>query len=328
MNRNPSLRNNLLRSYKSSVSTHGCCLSGSNGAYHRALSFYRLLEKEVLRGNPCLADEEQDLLRGHYPHIVHSRYPARFLAAIFSRRRARPLEVLSGWKKPLILDAGCGFGSDSFLFAGAGASVLAVDSSADKIHIARKRQRYYEELLGAPLDITFKSADLNGFVPEENRHFSLTWLASVLAVIRDQENFLKRIFEATRTQGRIMIVDFNLCHPPFLWKEWLRRRRAMQKSREFGRQADFWAMVRRKGRAGARFFPAEGGGFFDDVQFFTPGTLARLLRSVGFRPVPPIFTVCAPPSLFNLSLPAERLLSRLPGWNSLGRAYLITGFKP
>jgi SAM-dependent methyltransferase len=321
------LRNDLLLSHESSGSTPGCCLSGSNGAYHRALSFYRLLEKEVLQGNPYLADEEQDLLRGHYPHIVHSRYPAHFLAAIFSRRRARPLEALSGWKKPLVFDAGCGFGSDSFLFAGAGASVLGMDSSAGQIHIARKRQRYYEELLGAPLDITFESADLNGFVPGEDRHFSLTWLASVLAVIRDQEDFLKRIFEATRTQGRIMIVDFNLWHPPFLWKEWLRRRRALKKSREFGRRSDFWAMVRRKGRAGARFFPAEGGGFFDDVQFFTPGTLALLLRNVGFTPLSPAFTVCAPPVSSPMFLQVELFLSRVPLWRSLGRAYLVTGIK-
>jgi hypothetical protein len=101
----------------------------------------------------------------------------------------------------------------------------------------------------------------------------------------------------------------------------------LAKSPEFARRADFWDMVRRKGREGARFFPANGDGLFDDAQFFTPGTLKSLLRKVGFQVLPPLFTGCAIPLFRQFSVRVEYMLSRLPGWKSLGRAYLITGVK-
>ncbi len=237
-----------------------------------------------------------------------------------------PVKVIMETPSPLVLDAGCGFGSDTILFAALGARVLSINLSDEEIAIAQKRAHYYEEILSQRLEITWVQADLNNYLPA-GKDFSLTWLASVLAIIRDQEAFLRRVFGATKRKGKIMIVDYNLLHPPFLWNEWLRRRRAMQKSQEFAYQANFWTMVRRRGRKGARFFPLNGDGLFDDAQFFTPGTLKSLLRQVGFQALPPRFTGCAPPFFHEASVPLEHLFSRIPGWNALGRAYLITGIK-
>jgi hypothetical protein len=150
----------------------------------------------------------------------------------------------------------------------------------------------------------------------------------VLAVIENQDAFLNRIYQATRAGGKIMIVDFNLWNPPFMWTEWRRRRQALRKSPEFARHADFWAMVRRRKRSGAFFFPQLGGGLFDDVQFFTPGTLGYLLERVGFQLLLPGFSGFAPPVLFKgLSAHLEKVFSRVPIVKSLGRAYLVTGVK-
>lgn len=158
------------------------------------------------------------------------------------------------------------FGSESFLFAAAGARVLAVDRDPRKIAAARKRQAYYEEVFGRPLEITFGKADLDVYDPTL-RELSLTWLASVLANVGDQEAFLERVFQATRLGGRVMITDMNLLNPLFLFKEWRRRRRGSRRSATFRRQASFPGMFFRRRRSGARYFPDAPGKPFDDAQF-------------------------------------------------------------
>jgi SAM-dependent methyltransferase len=291
-------------------------------------TFYAFLRTELVNGNPYLDKEEQARLRSHYPFMMEpNRYPPELVSTIYTSRRVHPVQAILDSRNPLVFDAGYGYGSDSFLFAALGAKVLAVDVSTEQIEIARKRKRYYEETLDRSLDVTFGVADLNGYTPE-GADISLTWLASVLAVIENQDAFLNRIYQATRAGGKIMIVDFNLWNPPFILTEWRRRRQALRKSPEFARYADFWAMVRRRKRRGAFFFPQLGGGLFDDVQFFTPGTLGYLLERVGFQLLPPGFSGFAPPVLFKgLSAHLEKVFSRVPIVKNLGRAYLVTGVK-
>jgi len=302
-------------------------LQHSNNPITITRTFFATLKQEVVQGNPSLSQEEQSRLQDYHPFIKNpGRYPPELVSAIYASRRIVPVKAILETPNPMVLDGGCGCGSDSILFAALGAKVLSVNLAAEEVAIGEKRKRYYQEKLGEELHIKFVHADLNEYVFEWEK-VSLTWLASILAVIRNQEEFLKRIFQATRAGGRVMVVDYNLLHPPFLWSEWLRRRRSMQKSQEFARQANFWTMVRRKERTGARFFPLNGDGLFDDVQFFTPGTLKSLLQHAGFQVLPPLFTGCAPPLFPQISVPLEHLLSRLPGWHSLGRAYSITGIK-
>lgn len=291
-------------------------------------TFFSVLRAEVMDGNPYLDKQEQACLQGHYPFMMDpNRYPPELLSTIYVRRRLYPVQTLLSSTEHVILDAGCGCGSDSLLFAVVGAKVMALDLSADKIEIAQKRKRYYERTLDRPLDVTFRTADLNDYTPD-SANISVTWLSSVLAIVKNQDAFLTRIYKATRTSGKIMIIDYNLWNPHFLWTEWRRRRRAIERSPEFERNANYWAMVTRKRRSGAFFYPQSGGGVFDDVQFFTPGTLGRLLERVGFRVLPCGFSGFTPPVLFKgLSTRLETLFSRMPILKNLGRAYVVTGVK-
>jgi SAM-dependent methyltransferase len=282
----------------------------------------------VAGGNPHLTRGEQALLQDRYPMVMDAfRYPQDLVATVYARRRALPIQAIRDSEDPLVFDAGCGCGSDSLLFASLGAKVLAVDLSAEEVAIGEKRRRHYEEILRASLDVTFRVVDLNEYHPKKE-NFSLTWLSSVLAIVRNQEEFLGRVYSATRAGGKVIVVDFNLLNPVFLWSEWRRRRRALRESPEFARHADFWAMVRRRRRQGARFFLQNRDGLFDDVQFFTPASLTDLLVKVGFKPLRPRFSGFTPPFLFGrVSGLLERMSCVVPLFKQLGRAYIVTGEK-
>ncbi len=290
-------------------------------------SFYQLLRHEVSTGNPNLSERQQRMLQSHYPVMMApERFPEDLVTAIYTSRRSPIVDAIRRDREAVVFDAGCGYGSESFLFAASGARVLAVDRSADQIVIAKKRQRFFEEALGQTFDIEFRPADLNVYSPESN-NLSLTWLASVLAVVPDQEGLLRRVHRATRTDGEIMITDMNLLNPLFLFREWRRRRWFIEQSPEFRRHANFFEMVRRHERRGARYFKTTDGDDVDDVQFFRPGTLAELLRTTGFSPAPASYSGFIPPIPVGRHEPLERLFARIPLIRKFGYFYFMRAQK-
>src|SRR4030042_3861627 len=124
-----------------------------------------------------------------------TRYPPEWVSTIYTSRRVHPVQAILDSKNPLVFDAGCGYGSDSFLFAALGAKVLAVDVSAEQVEIAEKRKPYYEEVFCRSLDVMFLGAALDEYTPEKD-NLSLTWLSSVLAIVQNQDAFLGRIYNA------------------------------------------------------------------------------------------------------------------------------------
>jgi len=65
----------------------------------------------------------------------------------YVNRRTTTAEAIQGSRESIVFDAGCGYGSDSFLFAFLGGRVVSVDSSPKNIGIAKKRKQYYEKNL-------------------------------------------------------------------------------------------------------------------------------------------------------------------------------------
>jgi len=286
------------------------------------------LRNEVAQGNPYLEPDDQKKLRDHYPVMLDLKhYLPEVAAMIYSSRRSHAVKAILDTESPYVFDAGCGYGSESFLFAALGAKVLAVDISAEQIKIAKKRQHYYEEVFGKILDITFIAADLEEYILEM-KNLSLTWFASVLAAVRNQNKFLKMAYDVTRPGGQIMITDMNLLNPLFLIREWYRRQQAKNDSPKLAEYSNFLAMLKREGRIGARYFPTNNGRYFDDVQFFSPLTLSRLLSNTGFTPRSVVFSGFVPPHLWQLGLNSlEDVFSRVPLLRWFGYFYLVAGIK-
>ena len=290
-------------------------------------AFYATLREEVTQGNALLTSNEQSRLQSHYPTMMSGDlYPVDLAAAIYVARRSPAVKAVIDTTGSVVFDAGCAFGSESFLFATLGAKVLAVDIDKEQVAIAKKRQRYYEDIYQKPLDITLEVCDLNEFDPGAG-NISLTWIASVLAAIPDQDALLARIYEATRPCGQVMITDMNLINPLFFAREFLRRKRAQAVNPAFGREADFWSMFSRKGRRGARYHRSTDGAVFDDVQFFTPSTIRQAIKDAGFGPNRSICSGFGLPNFGRFAVQFERFLGGIPGLNSMGYFYLASGSK-
>jgi len=181
-------------------------------------SFYETLCREVVRGNPYLDQNEKKALQSHYYVIVNpAQCPRELAATIYVSRREHTVQTILAVPRLIVFDAGSGYGSESFLFAKLGATVLSVDRSVEQIAIARKRLRNYEDPFEQKLDIHFVTVDLNEYVPEM-AELSLTWLDSLLATILDQEAFPERIYQATCPAGHVIITDMNLSNTLFLVK--------------------------------------------------------------------------------------------------------------
>jgi SAM-dependent methyltransferase len=295
-----------------------------------AQEFYAVLRQEVRGGNAGLTREEQAQLQAHYPVMMTpDQNPPELAATIYAERRKYPVAAILEAERAVALDAGCGYGSESFLFAACGARVVAVDGDAEKIRIARRRQAFFQEATGRAAEIHFAAADLDEYAPEEE--LTLTWLASVLAALTRQEDFLRRVGGATRAGGKLMVTDMNLWNPLFLAEEWRRRRRAARWNGAFAREGDFGAMVARRGRQGARYYFQEGETF-DDVQFFQPRSLTRLLEAAGWKVGGVHFSGYVPPALARWGLTGlERTLARAlahaPIVSQMGYFYLGVGVK-
>jgi SAM-dependent methyltransferase len=290
--------------------------------------FYDLLREEVTSGDRFLSEEEQRSLQGHYEVLMQpGKFHPQGVRSIYVRRRASAVAFIGEWDSPIVFDAGCGYGSESFLFAASGAKVLGVDRTDKQIEIAVKRQRFYEERLERSLDIQFEVADLESYRLDRS-DIVLTWLSSVLAAIKDQETLLRRIYDATGVGGRIMITDMNLLNPLFSWHVASRIRRAKVHDADFAREGDFRKMFQRRGRKGARYYRDNRGQVFDDVQFFWSGTLRGLLSSTGFIPLGPSYSGFVPPfPVVGRFIFLDELMARLPLLSHFGYFYLMVGRK-
>ncbi len=296
-------------------------------ARDKAFDFYQILRREVMHGNPALDAAALERVRAHYPVMIDAaRNPPALAATIYAERRKYPVAATLETQNASVFDAGCGYGSESFLFASLGARVLAVDNDAEKICIARVRQKFFEEKFQRAFDITFGVADLDTYLPEI-KNLSLTWLASVLAALLHQENFLRRVHDTTRDGGQVMVSDMNLWNPLFLIGEYRRRQRAARVNAAFAREQNFRAMFERRARVSARYF-SENDATFDDVQFFHPHALRRLYESVGWRSPKFYFSGYIPPLVARMGLSSlETLLPRVPVLSQLGYFYLGVGVK-
>ncbi len=182
-------------------------------SYRFAEKFYFDLAEELEfheRFRKYLTLDEYKFLKSYYPSL--NQKTVNYISKYYARLLMHAGDCLS---KPAesnhVLDAGCGFGSESLFFALMGANVSGVDLSKEMINIAVKRTKYYEYKYGKRLNVLFSNKNIVRFCDFEK--FDIVWSNQSISHIDPVQGFFENAWRNLRHGGHLVISDSNGLNP-------------------------------------------------------------------------------------------------------------------
>jgi len=131
--------------------------------------------------------------------------------------------IMSYPRPPRILDAGCGLGSQAIFFSILGADVMGVDLNKERLDIANKRVKYYQEKYGKTLHVKFHLKNILKF--RERNKFDIVWSNQSISHIHPVQDFLKAVWRNLKNGGYLIICDSNGINPYVAFRAWLVHRK-------------------------------------------------------------------------------------------------------
>lgn len=155
----------------------------------------------------------------------------------FRHHYVRPLQLAVGriFEERLdvtVLDLGCGTGTQSILFALAGARVVGVDLDTHALGILRKRQAHYESLAGRKLDITLVSGNIFELDLGQYGPFSAIYSMFAFNMMQPTVKLVPRLARHLTSDAIFAVQDGNRIH---LYNRFFRRRSVLSR-RELARE--------------------------------------------------------------------------------------------
>jgi 2-polyprenyl-3-methyl-5-hydroxy-6-metoxy-1,4-benzoquinol methylase len=139
-------------------------------------------------------------------------YASRLAPALLSLKEAQSAVRL--------LDAGCGYGTESLLFASLGADVTGVELVSERVELARSRVSFYQSHLErgrAPFSIHFSNTDVIRYL-ERSAPFDIIWTMEAISHIHPLETFLSLAYRHLSPGGLLIISDPNGLNPIALYR--------------------------------------------------------------------------------------------------------------
>jgi len=179
-------------------------------------NFCYALEQEYDGKNPFLDSGEYGILRKYYGSIGNKarRYVYK---SLYQSRLRYITNLLPSLKRPLILDAGCGLGSESLLFSFLGANVVGVDLNETRLKVAEKRKLFYKDLIKGKVE--FLLGDVFKIIKRQK--FDIVWMNESISHIHPAERFLKLAYQQLNPEGRVIISEGNGGNPYILLKRFM-----------------------------------------------------------------------------------------------------------
>ena len=131
----------------------------------------------------------------------------------YGQRLAFIIEALRPSQKKLrILDAGCGYGTESLLFSLFPVEVWGIDLVPERIALARSRIDFFQSLSKRPLEVTFVNANIFRFL-ENAPPFDIIWAMEAISHIYPPEKFFQTCRQKITDDGKLIISDPNSLNP-------------------------------------------------------------------------------------------------------------------
>jgi SAM-dependent methyltransferase len=119
----------------------------------------------------------------------------------------------AGGTRPLVMDAGSGFGTYAMLYAAVGAEVVGADLRPDRLEAAERRLAFHREQTGLALPVRYERADLTR---AWSTTADLVWVYNALSHIEPLDDFLRAVRDHLRPGGVLVVGDINGAHPVHL----------------------------------------------------------------------------------------------------------------
>jgi len=174
-------------------------------------------------------------------------------------------ELKTSTRAPRVLDAGCGYGTESLLFSLFPAKVWGVDLVPERIALARSRADFFQALSNKPLELTFVNAHLFRFL-ETSPPFDIIWALEAISHIYPPEKFLRLCWRKINKDGKLIISDPNSLNPLALLRSMKIRGSVIHRPHQKFLDPDTWQ-------------PADVG----QEKIFNIFRIKKLLEAAGFR---------------------------------------------
>jgi 2-polyprenyl-3-methyl-5-hydroxy-6-metoxy-1,4-benzoquinol methylase len=122
-----------------------------------------------------------------------------------------------------ILDCGCGLGSESIALGLLGSRVTGIDLNKERVSIAQKRIRYYNEVYKIKLHVNVFIKNLWRYKPKSQ--LDLIHAKESVSHVSSLQAFLGFVRESLRSQGHLIITDANPFNPVAHLKAYLEHRK-------------------------------------------------------------------------------------------------------
>jgi SAM-dependent methyltransferase len=125
-----------------------------------------------------------------------------------------------------LIDAGCGYGTESLLFAGLGADVTGVELRADLTDRARSRIDFHRAAAGSRFRLQFENAHVLRYL-RNAEPADIIWAMESVSHIYPPEEFLALAFDRLRHGGALIVADPNTLNP-YAWLSGIKIRGAIR----------------------------------------------------------------------------------------------------
>jgi SAM-dependent methyltransferase len=153
-------------------------------------------------------------LKIYYKHLFTENDQLMSVGCLGFAHRLEPIieELKNRPKKTKILDAGSGYGTESFLFTLMGKEVHGIELVPARVEMANSRVEFFQSFCNFPLKIKFINANIFKYL-QTCESFDIIWIMEAISHIYPSEKFLQLALEKLNKDGKIIITDPNKINP-------------------------------------------------------------------------------------------------------------------
>lgn len=160
---------------------------------------------------------EYEVLKAYYRGLNFRT--VKYIAHSEARLLRHVIKYITGYPQPpRILDAGCGLGSQAIFFSLLGADVVGIDLNKERLGIANKRVKYYQEKHNKRLHVKFCLKNILKYC--EPNKFDIVWSNQSISHIHPVQDFLQLAWRSLKNGGYLIMCDSNGINPYVAFRAW------------------------------------------------------------------------------------------------------------